>query len=163
MTQSTDINEQKFNELHEKYYKLVQYIANDILKNAADAEDVAQQTFLYIWENIDKIGDVDSSKAKSYMKKIASSKAIDIYRMSKKTVALDPNMPDSRLPDTWISNLDVALEAIPTRYRIPLELRCIQGFSSEEIADILKMKTCTVQKTIWRGRNMLKQKLAEIT
>jgi RNA polymerase sigma-70 factor (ECF subfamily) len=60
-----------------------------------------------------------------------------------------------------ISNLRKALDSLHPRYRIPVILKDIEGFSQEEIAEILKKPLGTVKARISRGRNYLKRELEE--
>lgn len=61
----------KFEEIYEKYWKLAYSIALKVLRNEVDAEDVVQQTFLYLFCHLEKVGDVDSPSTKAYIAKTA--------------------------------------------------------------------------------------------
>lgn len=50
----------KFEKIYENYWRLAYSIALKVLRSEADAEDVVQQTFLYLFRNLDKVRDVDS-------------------------------------------------------------------------------------------------------
>jgi RNA polymerase sigma-70 factor (ECF subfamily) len=52
-----------------------------------------------------------------------------------------------------------ALASLHSRYKIPVILKDIEGFSQEEIAEILKKPLGTIKARISRGRNFLKKEL----
>jgi RNA polymerase sigma-70 factor (ECF subfamily) len=70
-----------------------------------------------------------------------------------KAYAEDP--PDPGL----IKNLREALDALHPRYRIPVILKDMEGFSQEEIAQVLKKPVGTIKARISRGRSFLKKRL----
>ena len=127
----------------------------NLLHNEADAEDVVQQTFLYLFYNFEKLGDVDSPSAKAYIAKTAEHRAIDILRGKKRFASLE-DCPDFNSPhiDT-LHPLEDALSQLAERYRALLGLQYIEGYSTKDIAEMLGMKRGTVQKTIWRAKTML--------
>lgn len=57
------------------------------------------------------------------------------------------------------ARLRMALDTLDPRYKIPVILKDIEGFSQEEIAQILKRPIGTVKAQISRGRDYLKNEL----
>lgn len=100
----------------------------NLLHNEADAEDVVQQTFLYLFYNFEKLGDVDSPSAKAYIAKTAEHRAIDILRGKKRFASLE-DCPDFNSPhiDT-LHPLEDALSQLAERYRELLVLQYIEGY-----------------------------------
>ena len=76
------------------------------------------------------------------------------YRYSERTSA-EENPEDSGLSQ----KLRKALDSLHPRYRIPVILKDLEGFSQEEIAHILKKPLGTIKARISRGRNYLKKEL----
>jgi len=58
-----------------------------------------------------------------------------------------------------IKNLRKALNSLHSRYRIPLVLKDIEGFSQEEIAEMLNKPIGTIKARISRGRAYLKKEI----
>ena len=56
-------------------------------------------------------------------------------------------------------NLKKALNSLHPRYRIPVILKDVEGFSQDEIAEILQKPVGTIKARISRGRNHLKKEL----
>jgi RNA polymerase sigma-70 factor (ECF subfamily) len=58
-----------------------------------------------------------------------------------------------------VRNLREALAALHPRYRVPVVLKDMEGYSQEEIAKIIKRPVGTVKARISRGREQLRRKL----
>ena len=146
---------QKFEVIYIKYRQLMFYIANKILMDAKDSEDV-------VIEIIDKIIDPESPQTRALIVTITENKAIDLYRKhkSKKVVLFDEEylgVPDQDVLRS-VEDVDLftkAMAALPNRYRDVLLLRYSHGYTVEEISDILSMKPENVKKTIQRARKKL--------
>jgi len=52
------------------------------------------------------------------------------------------------------------LQTLPEKYKVILTLRDIQGFSYEEISNVLKISPGTVDSRLHRARKVLREKLA---
>jgi RNA polymerase sigma-70 factor (ECF subfamily) len=62
------------------------------------------------------------------------------------------------LPD---SDVKAALQSIPEDFRLAVYLADVEGFSYQEIADIMKTPTGTVMSRLHRGRRLLRELLAD--
>jgi len=152
----------KFEEIYFRYQKLMYFVAYKIVGNEADAEDAVQQAFVSIIENLDKIGIIDSPQTKSYVAIIAEHKAIDIVRTKKRFVELNEDIIGFEIELPEDCGLADAMAKLPGRYRKVLLLRYSNGYDTQEIAQILGMKRGSVQKLIWRAKEMLARKMKEV-
>ena len=133
------------------------------------AVELSQETFMRIYFKASKykpvapfsswVYAIASNLAKTEMKKMRRFSVVSLDDMQRKLPAgAHVNNPaDSGL----ISNLKRALDSLHPRYRIPVILKDVEGFSQEEIAEILKKPLGTVKARISRGRNYLKKELEE--
>ena len=133
------------------------------------AVELSQETFMRIYFKAHKykpiapfsswVYTIASNLAKTEMKKMRRFSVVSLDDMQRKLPAgAHVNNPsDSGLT----SNLRKALDSLHPRYRIPVILKDIEGFSQEEIAEILKKPLGTVKARISRGRNYLKRELEE--
>ncbi len=131
------------------------------------AVDLSQETFLRVYFKAGKykpvaplsswIYTIASNLAKTEVKKtrkIATVSLEDVVNdFQARSYSCDPR--DSGL----VRNLREALDSLHPRYRIPVILKDMEGFSQEEIARILKKPVGTVKARISRARTMLKKKL----
>lgn len=129
------------------------------------AVDLAQETFMRVYFKANKykpvaplsswIYTIASNLAKTELKKTRRMSTVSIddteSRLGEKIAAKEKNQ------DTYlIENLKKALNSLHPRYRLPIILKDIEGFSQDEIAQILKRPVGTIKARISRGRERLK-------
>lgn len=132
------------------------------------AVELAQETFMRVYFKANKyrpiaplsswIYAIASNLAKTEMKKARRYSMVsldDIQNNLAEGVAHIENPSSSEL----IKNVRRALNSLHPRYRIPVILKDIEGFSQEEIAQILHSPLGTIKARISRGRDHLKHAL----
>ncbi len=129
------------------------------------AVDLAQETFMRIYFKANKYKPV--APLSSWIYTIASNLAKTELKRERKMATVSIDDTESRLgeqiaakdenEDTYlIENLKKALYSLHPRYRLPIILKDIEGFSQEEIAQIMKRPVGTIKARISRGREQLK-------
>ena len=83
MNKSEKDQDSIFQKIYNEYSQLVMRITLSILRDMEDAEDAFQAAFITIAQNADKIS-ASPEKAENYIRKIAQSAAINIYRKNEK-------------------------------------------------------------------------------
>ncbi len=166
---NTGEERERFAEIYLTYRNEMHYVAMSILHNPHDAEDAVHQAFLSIIKVINKFPAVKSDEAKAYYITIVSNKAVDIIRERKGIIDADY---DERIASTVIDErvlglhipvpetddiLAIALSKMPAKYRDFLLLYYDGGYSTTEIAKVFSLKRSTVQKRIWRAKEMLRE------
>ncbi len=131
------------------------------------AVELAQETFLRVYFKANKYKPI--APLSSWIYAIASNLAkTEVRKMRKVSFVSFDDMPRDLQAGTFIAdshdsglikNLRQALGSLHSRYRIPVILKDIEGFSQEEIAQVLKKPIGTVKARISRGRNYLKREL----
>ena len=148
----------KFELIYEKYRDMFFAIANNILHNDQDAEDVVHHAFLKLAENISKIGDPDCPKTRGYIVTIVENKAIDLYR--RKQAYPHVEYIDEVVGIQVEYNGDNALAGcilkLPARQRSVIILKYCHGYTAKEIARILGISYENAMKTEQRARARLK-------
>ena len=94
LTFDTEEEKEKFSEIYRDHAEFMIRVARRILQNSPDAEDVVQDVFLYIADNLEKIDLSDRQKTRSYLAIITEHKAIDLLRSRHPEVTLDETFPD---------------------------------------------------------------------
>ena len=79
---------EKMEELYELYEQKVYYVTYSILNNIQQAEDAVQETFITLYQHLEKIGNLNTEEIKRYILRIAKNKAIDSYRKNKRQIIL---------------------------------------------------------------------------
>lgn len=131
------------------------------------AVELSQETFMRVYFKANKykpiaplsswIYAIASNLAKTEMKKMRRVPLISIEEVEN-SLAIESqgsNPPDRSL----VRKVRKALDSLPPRYKIPVILKDIEGFSQEEIAQILKKPLGTIKARISRGREYLKKQL----
>lgn len=167
----TQEEKSKFAKLYETYRYLLWYVANDILRDADDAEDAVQETFFALTRHMDKIEDVDSTRTRNFLVTIVKSKAIDIMR--KKTRGNLEYLEEIETDETWQDALDTyiereqlsrivtAIRSLDENYRVVLEYRFLHGLSEKETASILGLTEKNLSVRTSRARKKLKELLEQ--
>jgi RNA polymerase sigma-70 factor (ECF subfamily) len=131
------------------------------------AVELAQETFVRVYFKADKYRPI--APLSSWIYAIAANLAKTEIKRAKRmaTVPLEDvtnkysagTYYEDRADPGLIRNLWEALDALPPRYRIPVVLKDMEGFSQEEIAKIINRPVGTVKARISRGRKQLRRQL----
>jgi RNA polymerase sigma-70 factor (ECF subfamily) len=131
------------------------------------AVELAQETFLRVYFKAGKYRPI--GPLSSWIYTIASNLAKTDARKSRRTATVSlEDIPNDFARGTYyedpedpglVRNLREALDELHPRYRVPVVLKDVEGFSQEEIARIIDRPVGTVKARISRGRDQLKRKL----
>ena len=131
------------------------------------AVELSQETFMRVYFKARKYKPI--APFSSWVYAIASNLAkTELKRMRKvQTLPLDviqnkiaePSSYNSEAESDIAKAIGKALNALPSLYRIPVVLKDLEGFSQEEIAQMLKKPLGTIKARISRGRGYLKKEL----
>ena len=131
--------------------------------NAADAEDLVQETMLRAFRSFDRY--TPGTNAKAWLYTILERVRTDAYRKAGRrpaTVVLeDDGPPVVGRQDALLQGRDLekALSALPENFRIAVLLRDLEELSYEEIAAALRIPMGTVMSRIHRGRALIRTAL----
>ena len=153
----------RFNELAEAYSTDLYRYAMWICSNDALAKDLVQETFLRAWRALDSLKDVKSAKswmitilrreyARTFERKVPKFTDVDKVVI----VEEDELDPESRLERKLLRQGIMKLEP---RYREPLMLQVVFGYSCNEIADQLSISKSAVMTQLFRAREQLKKQM----
>lgn len=131
------------------------------------AVELSQETFVRVYFKAHKYRPI--APLSSWIYTIASNLAKTESKRARRmaTVSIE-DVPNHYSAGTYyedppdpglIRNLREALEALHPRYRVPVMLKDMEGFSQEEIARIINRPVGTVKARISRGREQLKKEL----
>lgn len=139
-----------------------------LTRNADDAADLAQETFLRVWTkaNTWKPGRV---KFGTWLHRIAHNLCIDLHRRKRGTDDVDVDTldgagqtPDQAPADDRLRNaLDEALGDLPERQRTALLLCHRQNMSNREAAAVLEVSVDALESLLARARRTLRRTLHE--
>jgi RNA polymerase sigma-70 factor (ECF subfamily) len=140
-------------------------LARRLTRTAEDAEDVLQETFLEVCRSIGRWRAEGSLWG--WIRTIAASKALMRYRREKvrATEELDEVLGEQigKSGDDVPLRLDLeqALERLPERSRAVVWLHDVEGYTHEEIAELMGMTTSFSKSQLARAHQRLRRWLGE--
>ncbi|MEO6330329.1 MAG: RNA polymerase sigma factor [Ginsengibacter sp.] len=165
-----------FKEIVETKHVMVYNTVLAIVQNVEDAEDVAQEVFVQVYESID--GFKQESKLSTWLYRIAVSKAMDHLRRKKrkkrfaffqslfgKNDELVNDPPDFFHPGIMLENkqtaavLFKAIKALPQNQHTAFILNKIEGLSYQEISDVMKLSVSAIDSLLQRAKTNLRKYL----
>ncbi len=172
-----DGDQDAFTELVERYQgRLVNYLYR-LLRNTEEAHDVAQEVFIKVYQALDRFD--PRYRFSTWLFRVGKNAAIDLIRKRRmKLVSLhrhddgeegrDWDLPSpDRGPYREVRNLERgeaihrAVDELPEEYRELITLRHFGELSYADIARLKEMPLGTVKNKLFRGRQMLKEELAD--
>ncbi len=153
--------ESLFMEIYQKYYKDVYNIAFSYTLNKSDAEDIVQKVFMKLFKNINKFSSSDIN-VKKWLFKVSSNESKDFLKSfwrSKMTNYELTEVPYLKSDDSFI--IFELLKEFDLKYRIPFYLHYYEGYTSKEIAQILKLSKNVVDTRLFRIKKMMREKLGD--
>src|SRR5262245_12477326 len=156
-------------ELYDRYTPLVYPVALRILRNAADAEEVVQQSWLQIWKGAAGY-DARRGAVAAWLLTVVRSRALDRYRSvaarrrAEERVDPEPLVPPEE-PTVSATRRELservkqALSALSQPQRQALEIAYFEGLSQSEVAERLKTPLGTVKSWTRQGLSRLRELL----
>lgn len=159
-------------ELVRRHYREIALLAAAMVNDPAEAEDLAQETFIRAFRNLDLL--VDPNRFGAWLRRIVVGVSIDWLRSFRPALyhgwsdadevtipSRDPSPLDAVLRSEIVGRVRAALDALPPRYRVPLHLYHLDGLSHAKIAATLDVPVATVRSLVARARRKLIPLLAE--
>ena len=152
---------QSVQELFENYRNNLYAVAFNVCKNAEDAEDVVQDTFIQYY-SLKKEFD-NEQHIRAWLIRVAINKAKNVNRTfwRRNKMSLEDYMETLVFETPESGELFETAMRLPEKYRIVINLFYYEDYTVQEIAKILKMSENNVKVRLSRGRAMLKEKLRE--
>lgn len=159
--ESLNGNKRAFEEIVEKYYKIIFRLAYRIIRDNDDAEEITQSTFVKAYENLDSY----NSKFKffSWLYRITVNESLNFSKRKNYNEELDEKHsnnekdPDVIYEQTERSErIDDALMELDMIYRVPVVLKHFMNYSYKEISYLIDVPEKTVKSRLFEGRHLLK-------
>ncbi len=149
---------QGFEGLVRRYQGLVVARAYAVLRDRAEAEDAAQETFLRAFRSLGQLRDPEAF-APWLLQTVFNVARRAASRRARQPVALqEGDATDRRVVHAEVLE---AISALPEGYQQVVHLHYSQGFSCAEIAELLGLRIGSVTSRLTRARQLLRKILSE--
>ena len=158
---------------------LLRYVAQLIGSSSDDVEDVVQDAFIKLHNQVSKHGNDSVKHMSSWLFRVAHNLAMDAGRRRSRRarlqekVTVDPvinpvetakdNEPSQELEQREACNLAMSeLQQLPEEQKSVLLLKIIQGFTLREISEVTGLKIGTVNYRLTQGLRELSRRLKQV-
>jgi RNA polymerase sigma-70 factor (ECF subfamily) len=163
--------EQNFTDLYKEHHRRVFNLCAYLLKSPHAAEDASQDVFFRAQTKMDTYD--PTLPFANWILKMASNHCIDILRRrglerrlfesddpeSLNVSSPQPNPLSHVLSAEQSKKIQSAVNDLPDKFRVPIVLTYYSEFNYEQIAAILQIPRNTVASLLFRGKQMLREKL----
>lgn len=154
------LSNDQFTAYAEQYMDTVYRVALHDLKSPSHAEDVTQNVFLKLLK--EKKPFENDQHVRSWLIRVTINECKNLVRKRWwRHESFDDYAHKLSFDNPRHSEVFCAVLALPKRYRLPIYLHYYEEYTTQEIADLLKIPKSTVCTQLKRGRALLKQALAE--
>ena len=152
---------QSVQELAASYQGSLFAAAFNVCKNAQDAEDVVQDTFVQYYTTKKEFESEQHIRA--WLMRVAVNKAKNVNRTfwRRNKISIEDYMETLVFETPAAETLFETVMQLPEKYRIVIHLYYYEEYAVREIAQILKLSESNVKIRLSRGRAMLKETLKE--
>lgn len=156
-------------ELYNRYCGAMLGIAMRYSNNKTEAEDALQEAFIKIYKNIVKFEGRRDGSLTNWIKTIVVNTTLSINKKNKKhnytedieNIRINLNEIESEVEDIAGTQNKImhALNQLPSGYRTVFNLYVLEGYTHQEIAEILSISVNTSKSQLSKARKFLKKVL----
>lgn len=163
-----------FKSIVDTYQNMVYNTCLSIVKNEEDAEDLAQEVFVQVYQSIKLFK--GESKLSTWLYRIATTKSLDHERKKKRKkrfgfvksifgedAQVEVNPPDFNHPGIVLDKkesaaiLFKAIDKLPDNQRIAFILNKMEGLSYQEISEVMQTTVSAIESLLHRAKNNLRK------
>jgi RNA polymerase sigma-70 factor (ECF subfamily) len=162
-------NDRKCQEmLYHTFSNIMYGVCLSYTKNKDEAKDVLQEGFIKVFKNIHKYN--EEKNLEGWVRKIMVNTSIDFYRVrARKNIHINiDNVPDVQMVDYSILEAISAneilnlIQKLPEGAKIIFNLHVLEGYTHDEIANMLDIAEGTSKSQFWRAKKLLQQMLNKV-
>ncbi len=151
--------------LYDMYCEAMFIIAKRYVKDDFIAEDMMQDAFLKVFKNIqDFKGEVTIG---AWIKRIVINQCLDYLKKKRiELVSIEEKELNVADENDWtvkeevnVAIIKTAINSLPEKYKVVLNLYLIDGYDHQEIAQVLNITEINSRSQLMRGKNKLRSQL----
>lgn len=169
-------DEEAFRQMVEQFEDRVFNTCISFVKNADDADDLTQETFVEVYHSIQKFR--EDSSLSTWIYRIAVNKSLEFLRKNKRKkrsglmvwltgAGFEPavQIPDFNHPGVIAEKKEqagillAAIDKLPENQKIAFTLHKMEDLSYEEIAEVMSKSVSSVESLMHRAKNNLRKQL----
>ena len=166
LTRIADGEASAFAELMQRHLSAVLATARRIVRDDAQAEDIAQEAFLRLWNGAQTL-EAGGYGMRPWLRRVASNLAIDWLRKTKRLDVTDdvpeqpvePGQLRSLEASETAARVELALASLPPRQRIAVSLFHFDEMSQRDVAEMMELSEDALESLLARGRRRLRDLL----
>jgi len=160
-----------FEELVRRHYRQAYHVAYRLSGSHADADDLTQEALIRAFESLHRyqrdlpfINWLYRIMVNLYIDEVRRRKRAPTESFEAMPALMEIADPESDPAERVLSreldgNIQEALQSLPQDFRTAVTLCDVEGFSYEEISEIMGCSIGTVRSRVHRGRKLMKQRL----
>jgi len=161
-----------FREVVQKYQPMVYSLSLKMLADAEEAKDIVQDTFIKVWQSMDRYDERYSFSTWIYT--ICSRLCLDRIKKLRwqSPMTDDVNVLENCLSDSdperqlegseWISVVKVLAHGLSYKQRLVFTLSQLEGLSTKEITEITGLDTTQIKSNLSLARKSVREKLLKL-
>ncbi|MCC0631775.1 RNA polymerase sigma factor [Clostridioides sp. ZZV15-6388] len=136
-------------------------VSKSILGNDQDCEDAVNNAILKAYEKLDSLK--EQQYFKTWLIRIVINECNSLRRKQFNILPFEEILNNKKVEEKDdYSDLYIAIQGLSKKIKIPIVLYYIEGYSIDEIKEILDIPQGTVKSRLSRGRKLLKTKLEDM-
>jgi RNA polymerase sigma-70 factor (ECF subfamily) len=149
--------------LYERYHRLMLGVCFRYTDNREDAQDILQEGFIRVFKHIQSFRSEGSFEG--WIRRIMVHTSIEHYRRNSRYFMVDvKEAGDVHLDAEALSSLSrdeilALIQELPTGYRTVFNLYAIEGYTHQEIGQMLNISDGTSKSQLSRAKRLLQEKL----
>ncbi|HPC99407.1 MAG TPA: RNA polymerase sigma factor [Bacteroidales bacterium] len=157
-----------FGEIVNRYRQMVARTVKGMLGDTVFAEDLGQEVFINLYNSLS--GFRGEAKLSTYIQRIAVNLTLNEIKRRKRFFSMFSRTDDDEVIEYNVADdsdnegkrdarevVNKALMSLEPKFRIVVAMRMLQGYSTKETAEILKLPVGTVLSRLARGQEQLKK------
>jgi len=138
-----------------EYETVLYHVSLSILHNDEDSADAIQNALLKAYTSISSLK--KEKYFKTWLTRILINECYQMIRSRRESFPLNETVNNSMITEQDYEHSDVfyIVQQLEDKYRLPIILFYVEGYSVKEIAEILEVSTSNVKTRLHRGRRIL--------
>jgi len=152
--------------LYERYFRLMFGVCLRYTDNRDDAQDILQEGFIRVFKHIHSFRGEGSFEG--WVRRIMVHTSIEHYRRHSRYFMVDVKeagevkLDSEAMSDLGRDEILGLIQELPPGYRTVFNLYAVEGYSHQEVADMLGISAGTSKSQLSRAKRLLQEKLIKL-